>query len=499
MHSIIASGSGLKPLRKESTVSSSLDRHYRITTLFRRFKATGPDSDWNPSTRRRHFSWKLPKQKGALAPEGVWSNADLGPIPPSGQNWGVLTWWTFWLSAVAEPTSWQTGASIISLSWRDAITIVIVGNIVIAILLILNGVIFLRVTSAYRASFGVYLSIFAIVSRIVLAWFYKSTRSSPRNHILSESAGITTKDMCSYFLCSVIQLGFFCISPSRLRYFFDAKTVIVPAVSFRMMGVYIFKLPRTSDMSTLFSSTGYLLLCFAAIQATLACNSPDFTRYSKGTRSQLTQLPAIPVLSLFPESWAVLKPICRCGIAGASASQVVYGEALWSVFDILAKWSNRTAVWFGADPMDQTSRPTLSTPDLTSLFPKYMNLKRGQVVTALIGGWAIVPWKVFATVETFLTFMSSYSVIMGPISACLTADYWVRTLRYFIVLSLCIFRFVKRGAYDVKALYDPRGIYRYSNGLNWKALLTLVLTITPNLVRLRVRIILPSHVAPSLA
>ncbi len=38
-------------------------------------------------------------------------------------------------------------------------------------------------------------------------------------------------------------------SPSRLRYFFVAKTVIVPAVSFGMMGVYIFKLPHTSDMS----------------------------------------------------------------------------------------------------------------------------------------------------------------------------------------------------------------------------------------------------------
>lgn len=118
----------------------------------------------------------------------------------------------------------------------------------------------------------------------------------------------------------------------------------------------------------------------------------------------------------------------------------------------------------------------------------------------------MVPWKVLATGETFLTFMvstlflaerlssknifqSSYSVIMGPISACLTADYWVRALRYIIVLSLCIIQFVKRGAYDVKALYDPHGIYRYSNGLNWRALLTLVLTVTPNLVRLRVRII----------
>ncbi|PBK99342.1 cytosine-purine permease [Armillaria gallica] len=464
--------------------------------LFRRFKATALDSDWDPSTKRSHFSWKLPKQQSALAPEGVWSNADLDPTPPSGQNWGVLTWWTFWLSAVADPASWQTGASIIplGLSWRDAITIVIVGNIVIAIPIILNGVIGSKLRIPFpiaaRASFGVYLSIFAIVSRIVLAWFWfgiecynggsavsqmlramwPSYDNIP-NHI-PESAGITTKDMCSYFLYSVIQLGFFCISPSRLRYFFVAKTVIVPAVSFGMMGYLVHKAggggPLISQKSTLSGSayTSAWLLCFAAIQgnwATLACNSPDFTRYSKGTRSQLTQLPAIPVCGLF---------IAVCGIVGASASQVVYGEALWSPFDILAQWSNRTAVWFcafgwiiGSIGSNITANSVSAANDLTSLFPKYMNLKRGQLVTALIGGWAMVPWKVLATGETFLTFMSSYSVIMGPISACLTADYW----------------FVKRGAYDVKALYNPHGIYRYSSGLNWRALLTLVLTITPNL------------------
>ncbi|KAG7443672.1 uncharacterized protein BT62DRAFT_324098 [Guyanagaster necrorhizus] len=66
---------------------------------------------------------------------------------------------------------------------------------------------------------------------------------------------------------------------------------------------------------------------------------------------------------------------------------------------------------------------------LTSLFPKYINC--GQLVTAPIGGWAIGPWEVLATGETFLTFtvstmfvaeafieahQSPCSVIMSPIS-----------------------------------------------------------------------------------
>ncbi|KAK0467311.1 NCS1 nucleoside transporter [Desarmillaria tabescens] len=387
--------------------------------------------------RRRVVDDKLPKQQGALAPE------DLDPTPPSAQNWGVLTWWTFWLSAVADPASWQTGASIIplGLSWRDAITILFVGNIIIAIPIILNGVIGskLRIPFAIaaRASFGVYFSIFAIVSRIVLAWFWFGIEcynggsvvsqmlramSPSYDNILNypESVGISTKDMCSYFLYAVIQLGFLCISPS-LRYFLAAKTMIVPAVSFGMMGYLVHKAggggSLISQKSTLSGSayTSAWLLCFAAIQ---------------GTRSQLTQLPAIPICGLF---------ITVCGIVRASASQVIYGEALWSPFDILAPWSYRTAGSIGSNI---TANSVSTANDLTSLFPRYMNLKRGQLVTALIGGWSMVPWKVLATGETFLTFMSSYSVIMGPISA-LTADYW----------------FVKRGAYDVKALYDPHGIY----------------------------------------
>ena len=42
---------------------------------------------------------------------------------------------------------------------------------------------------------------------------------------------MTSLDMCSFFLFSLVQLPFFFISPNRLRYFFLAKCVIVPAVA----------------------------------------------------------------------------------------------------------------------------------------------------------------------------------------------------------------------------------------------------------------------------
>lgn len=35
-------------------------------------------------------AWVLPKEESALAPEGVWTNADLDPVPPSGQTWTTM-------------------------------------------------------------------------------------------------------------------------------------------------------------------------------------------------------------------------------------------------------------------------------------------------------------------------------------------------------------------------------------------------------------------------
>lgn len=68
-----------------------------------------------------------------------------------------------------------------------------------------------------------------------------------------------------------------------------------------------------------------------------------------------------------------------------------------------------------------------------------------------------------ASASTFLSFMSAYAIFMAPIAGILTTDYWL----------------VKRRKYDVPALYDPRGIYRFGWGGNWRALVTTLVVIVP--------------------
>ena len=76
--------------------------------------------------------------------------------------------------------------------------------------------------------------------------------------------------------------------------------------------------------------------------------------------------------------------------------------------------------------------------DLSALFPSYVNIRRGQLICALMA-WVLVPWKILASAASFLNFMSAYSVFLGPIAAILVWDFW----------------WLKGRKYDVVALYHP--------------------------------------------
>jgi len=102
---------------------------------------------------------------------------------------------------------------------------------------------------------------------------------------------------------------------------------------------------------------------------------------------------------------------------------------------------------------------------MTVLFPRYVNIRRGQVICAIIGGWALCPWEILSSAPGFLTFMSGYTVFLGPFAAIMVVDYWI----------------VHEGNVDVPAMYNRLGRYQYWNGINWRAVVALLFSVTPSL------------------
>ena len=67
-------------------------------------------------------AWKLPKQQSALAPDYVWSNKDMDPVPEHEQTWSAWTWLMYWAVESFSLGAWQTAGSLLKrgLSWREA-------------------------------------------------------------------------------------------------------------------------------------------------------------------------------------------------------------------------------------------------------------------------------------------------------------------------------------------------------------------------------------------
>ena len=111
-----------------------------------------------------------------------------------------------------------------------------------------------------------------------------------------------------------------------------------------------------------------------------------------------------------------------------SAGQVLYGEIIWDPLRLIDRWDNRAAAFFASSSFflatlgTNISANSLSAAnDMTVLFPNYINISRGQVICALIGGWVLCPWEILASAPGFLSFVSGYAVFLGPFAAMYVA------------------------------------------------------------------------------
>jgi len=448
----------------------------------------------------------------ALAPAHIWTNEDMDPVKPENQTWTMWTWMAYWATDTINLGTWETASAILAvgLSWREAIPAIVVGTSCVAIPMVLNGAIGAKLhipfSVAIRSSFGYYLAYFCIVSRSVLAMFWLGIQgangaicitvmltaiwpsyANVQNHIPS-GQGITTQGMISYFLFWIIQLPLLLIPPTKLRYLFLVKLVAAPVAALATMGWCVHKAGGSGNIFALKatvsgSQKAYLFLSsmssVTGSWATLACNIPDFSRYARSSKGQFIQLPFLPIIFT----------ICAViGIVTTSATGVIYGELIWNPVEIIAKWldmghGGRAAAFFAALAWyvaqvgtNITANSISAANDLTVLFPRYVNIERGCIIAAIVGGWVIVPWKIINSASTFLAFMGGYAVFLAPIAGIMASDYWL----------------VKKQHIDVPALYNPDGRYRYWNGINWRALLALLIAVSPNLPGLGYSIGAPS-------
>jgi NCS1 family nucleobase:cation symporter-1 len=133
------------------------------------------------------------------------------------------------------------------------------------------------------------------------------------------------------------------------------------------------------------------------------------------------------------------------GIAVTSAGISLYGQVLWDPLKLIDQWDNRacaffTSLVFGLSTLSTNiSANSLDAGnELAAMYPRYINIRRGQFICAFLGGWALSPWKILArwghhqndirfltildSAPGFLNFVSGYTIFLGPMTGIIVTD-----------------------------------------------------------------------------
>ncbi|CAH0025583.1 unnamed protein product, partial [Clonostachys rhizophaga] len=412
---------------------------------------------------------------------------DMDVTPKERRVWGSWIMLGYWFSDAVQANAWQSPAAVLAmgLTWREALIAVIFGPLTNAVPLVLNGMIGARLFVPFpviaRASFGWYFYRVAVGTRVAAALFwhgyqtYTGTTALTQvirciwpsyldipNHI-PESVGITTQGMLSFFLFWVIQFPFMLATPHKLKWLFVLKGAGGAGDMWNLPYEVHGSERSWMVMSAISGTTGGW--------ATLSVNIPDFTRYLKNERAVWWQIAFLPGVKLWLGLIAI---ICT------SAGKVVYGECK-TPLPVLeprlsAKWTTPggTALcfffnlsWVIAQIMANLSTNVITAAnDICCIWPKWVNIRRGALLTTIVACWALQPWQVVKHATSILTFMSGVGIFLAPMAAIIGADYWV----------------VHRQRYDVPALYKARGRYRHGVlGTNWRAVVAIVVSLGPSM------------------
>lgn len=449
--------------------------------------------------------------RGAHAPGLTYTqlflnNDDLVPVPAINRTWAGINFIAFWIADSFNVNTWMIVSSMVlsGLSWWQAWICVWIGYGVVAPFIVLNarpGAIFhVTFPVVARTSFGVYGSLWCTFNRGAMAciWYgvqawiggtcvkvmlramWPSVNDIP-NH-LPESSGTNSRDFLCFFLFWLISLPAIWFPIHQIRHLFTLKSIVTPiaGITFfiwcivKAKGVGpIIKRPSTihgTEMS--WTMVASLMSCISNM-ATLVTNAPDFASRAK-----------TPAAALWPQLISVplgFSLVSFVGIIVSSSSEAIYGEAIWSPIDLLGRFlddspsgATRFGVWYIAFSFiiaqlgTNISANSISAGcDLTALMPRFINIRRGGYVAAIVG-LVMLPWNLLKSSNSFTSYLSAYSVFLSSIAGVMITEYYV----------------IRRGHYRVADLYSSNkdGWYYYTYGINFRAYAAYISGILINVV-----------------
>jgi NCS1 family nucleobase:cation symporter-1 len=421
-----------------------------------------------------------------LAGSPLW-NRDLAPTPPSRRTWSTYNIAALWIGMAVVITTYTLASGLMQqgMNWYQALFTILLGNVIVLIPMILNAHAGTKYGISFpvlcRASFGVRGANVAAMLRAIVAcgWF----------GIQTWIGGLALDALLKAAWPGWSQIGYSTAIAFAIFWLIQVAIILKGTEGIKVLESWsaplllgggllllVWAVRNGGGMTSILEgstrlrqgTTPFWTLFPAALTAnvgywaTLSLNIPDFTRYAKSQRSQaLGQafgLPGTMVLFAF------------IGVAVTSATIVIFGEAIWDPVQLISRIGSPAIIIFGAlvilaAQLTTNMAANVVSPanDFSNLSPRRISYVTGGLITAVIG-ILMMPWKLYSDAAAYIfTWLLGYSSLMGAIGGILIADYWL----------------VKRQQLDLRELFAVNGRYSYTNGVNWRAIAALVLSILP--------------------
>ena len=436
------------------------------------------------------------------------SNEDLAPTPLSKRTWGTWNYAALWISMSLCIPTYTMASSMIQngMNWWQAILTIFLGNAIVLVPMLLNGHAGAKYGIPFpvfaRASFGTKGANIPAMLRAIVAcgWFGIQTwigGASLYNLVRAWYPGLAPINNSALlpqplpFLCFGIfwLLNMFIIykGAESIRKLLVFKAIFLPVAALALfcwavvaakgLGPILHEPSKFTDTAAFFKFFFPALTAIVGFWATLSLNIPDFTRYAKSQKAQVSgQAWGLPTSMTF---------FAFIGVVVTSATAIIYNQTIWDPVALAAKFQNKLVVSFAMvgiliSTLATNIAANIISPanDFSNLSPQKISFKTGGYITGIIGV-LIFPWKLMADPNGYIfTWLIAYSSLLGPVGGIMIADYY----------------FIRRQHLLVHDLYSHQGIYAFKNGYNKIAIFALLLGIIPNIpgFLLQIKVILPT-------
>ncbi|MGH3087480.1 MAG: NCS1 family nucleobase:cation symporter-1 [Rubrobacteraceae bacterium] len=416
-------------------------------------------------------------------------NEDLRPLGDDERGWSTYSLFATWMADVHSIGGYTMAAGLFFLGlagWQVFLALM-VGILAVYYFMNLISVAGQRQGVPYpvlaRISFGVFGANIPALIRAVIATFWYGIQTwlasvavvilvlqiFPGLEPLTESSflGLSTLGWGCFLAMWLAQL-------LVLRHGMDSIKTLVdwsgPAIYVAMFALAAWIWYEAgSDMSFTLGSRELgigetVLLFFTAVAlvvnyfSTLMLNFCDFSRWAPSeSMVRKGNFWGLPV------NFMLFSAVVVITTAGSIA---VYGEAITDPVELVAEIPSTVAIALGALTfalatigINIVANFVGPSYDFANAFPKYIDFKRGGLITAVLA-IAVMPWHIFNSPVAINYFLGGLGALLGPIFGVIVVDYYL----------------IKRGRIQVHALFreGANEPYWYKGGINPDALYAFI-------------------------